>query len=248
MRVFAGPNGSGKSTVKDVLPPEWLGVYLNADDLEKSLRNHGVLDPSHYRVPISRQEALDHLRDSALIRRSGLTDSLDSIRSTAAGQLDFSGIGINSYLASAIIELVRWKLLQTGISFTFETVMSSPDKVAFLETARAGGYRTYLYYIATEDPDINVSRVSSRVQEGGHDVPVDRIVSRYHRSLDLLFDAIRQSDRAYVFDNSGENRTWVAEIEGGKSIEIKTKAVPAWFEMAVLRKLGREASQRMPGS
>lgn len=239
--MFAGPNGSGKSTVKDVLPPEWLGVYLNADDLEKTLGDHGILDPSEYRVRISREEAVDHLRNSVLIRRSGQTDSLDSIRRGTAGVLDFSALEINSYLASAIVELVRWKLLETGCSFTFETVMSSPDKIAFLKTARGKGYRSYLYYIATEDPDINVSRVSSRVEEGGHGVPVDRIVARYHRSLDLLFDAIRESDRAFVFDNSGENRIWIAEIEGGKSIEIKAQAVPAWFEMAVLRKLGRDS-------
>ncbi len=32
LRMFAGPNGSGKSTIKSVVPPELLGVYLNPDD------------------------------------------------------------------------------------------------------------------------------------------------------------------------------------------------------------------------
>ncbi len=38
LRMFAGPNGSGKSTIKDMLPPERLGVYVNADDIEKAIR------------------------------------------------------------------------------------------------------------------------------------------------------------------------------------------------------------------
>lgn len=38
LRVFAGPNGSGKSTIKEMLQQEWLGVYINADEIEKSIR------------------------------------------------------------------------------------------------------------------------------------------------------------------------------------------------------------------
>ena len=40
--------------------------------------------------------------------------------------------------------------------------MSHPSKVALLENAQRAGYRTYLYYIATDDPAINVSRVANR--------------------------------------------------------------------------------------
>ena len=36
--------------------------------------------------------------------------------------------------------------------------------------------------------------------------PEDKIVSRYHRSLGLLMEAIRHTDRAYIFDNSGEHQ------------------------------------------
>ena len=61
--------------------------------------------------------------------------------------------------------------------------MSDPGKVEVLRQAKGLGFRTYLYYVATDAPEINVSRVSLRVSQGGHDVPVDKIVSRYHRSL-----------------------------------------------------------------
>jgi predicted ABC-type ATPase len=61
--------------------------------------------------------------------------------------------------------------------------MSHPSKVALLARAQMAGYRTYLYFIATDDPAINISRVRNRVKLGGHAVPEDRIVQRYHRSL-----------------------------------------------------------------
>lgn len=41
LRVLAGPNGSGKSTIKGELKPEWIGVFVNADEIERSLRESG---------------------------------------------------------------------------------------------------------------------------------------------------------------------------------------------------------------
>ena len=117
--------------------------------------------------------------------------------------------------------------------------MSSPDKVELLKQAQQQGYRTYLYFIATDDPEINISRVQNRVKQGGHSVPEDKIISRYHRSIDLLMEAIRYTNRAYIFDNSSNNqdRTWLAEITDGRTLEIKARQVPVWFEKAVLNKI-----------
>ena len=45
LRIFAGPNGSGKSTLfkefKTLYNP---GNFINADELEKSLSNSGLID------------------------------------------------------------------------------------------------------------------------------------------------------------------------------------------------------------
>ena len=72
---------------------------------------------------------------------------------------------------------------------------------------------------------------------GGHKVSDDKVVERYHRSLALLLDAIRLTNRAYVFDNSGETNVWIAEITEGTDIELKTDLIPNWFTQAVLDKL-----------
>lgn len=67
-------------------------------------------------------------------------------------------------------------------------VMSSPDKVDLMKKAQLLGCRTYLYFIATDDPAINVARVKARVNLGGHGVPEDKIICRYPQSLGLLMD------------------------------------------------------------
>jgi predicted ABC-type ATPase len=139
----------------------------------------------------------------------------------------------NAYFASVAADFIRQKLLKDSISFSFETVMSSADKIDFLQIAQQRGFRTYLYYIATEDPLINISRVRHRVKMGGHSVPEDKIVSRYQRSLDLLFDAVRFSHRAYIFDNSGSAPIWLAEVTDGKELSMKVENVPQWFKAAL---------------
>lgn len=108
-----------------------------------------------------------------------------------------------------------------------------------MKQAQSIGYRTYLYYVATDDPDINISRVKNRVRLGGHDVPANKITERYYRSLELLLGAIRYTDRAYIFDNSGEgsDKSLLAEVTDGTVLELKTDETPAWFISAVLDKL-----------
>lgn len=114
--------------------------------------------------------------------------------------------------------------------------MSSADKFHFFQSAQQGGYRTYLYYVATEDPEINISRVQIRHALGGHDVPVEKIRTRYQRSLDLLVEAIRYSNRAYLFDNSGSNLVHIAEFNCSDIWDAKTHHTPAWFKQNVLDK------------
>ena len=142
-------------------------------------------------------------------------------------------VAVNSYLASVTADLVRRSLLAARASFTFETVMSSPDKVAFLGEAQDAGYRAYLYDVSADDPAINVSRVEAWVAEGGHDVPTDKIISRYGRSMGLLLDALERTDRAYLFDNSGTGAVWLADVTGGTEIVVRVPGVPEWFRTYV---------------
>ena len=64
LRMFAGPNGSGKSTIKDILPPEWLGVYVNADEIEKVIRTSGYLNLANFEVMADSAELQTFLQAS----------------------------------------------------------------------------------------------------------------------------------------------------------------------------------------
>lgn len=54
----------------------------------------------------------------------------------------------------------------------------------------------------TADPEINVARVVSRVSDGGHDVPAEKIRSRYDKALALVKELIAVCDVCHIYDNS----------------------------------------------
>lgn len=108
----------------------------------------------------------------------------------------------------AMLEAARWTtarredLLARGAGIAFETVFSSIEKLEFVAHARARGYFVRLFFIGTTDPRINAARVADRVMQGGHTVPIDKIILRYGRSMANLSAAIPLVDRAYLYDNS----------------------------------------------
>jgi predicted ABC-type ATPase len=66
LRMFAGPNGSGKSTIKNVLPPALLGIFLNPDEIEAEISQRGFLDLKNYGVQATSAEILAFFKDSSL--------------------------------------------------------------------------------------------------------------------------------------------------------------------------------------
>jgi predicted ABC-type ATPase len=236
LRMFAGPNGSGKSTIKEMISSEILGYYINPDEIEKELRLNSTLDLRGYPFSTSQSEVQSFFQNSTLLQRADLLDDANDLR-FSDDRISFWSIEVNSYWASVCADFLRQKLLEVRASFTFETVMSSFDKVELLALAQKLGYRTYLYYVATEDPKINLSRVKLRVKRKGHPVPEDKIVSRYYRSLDHLMDAVQHTNRAYIFDNSGHSHTWLCEVTEGSDVELKQSTVPKWFFDSFISKI-----------
>ena len=77
----------------------------------------------------------------------------------------------------------RKVLIEQKKDFAFETVLSSDYNLDLLRKAKEKGYFIKCFYILTVDSAINVSRVLTRVSMGGHDVPTNKIKSRYKKSL-----------------------------------------------------------------
>jgi len=99
-------------------------------------------------------------------------------------------------------DMLRSKLLDDGVDFSFETVMSTERNLLLMKRAKELGYVVQYIYVLTCDENINVARVKARYASGGHDVPEDKIRVRYHRALALLPKVIAVCDKILVYDNS----------------------------------------------
>jgi predicted ABC-type ATPase len=90
-------------------------------------------------------------------------------------------LAVGPYEAARLADALRRALIEREESFVFETVFSDPvgDKVAFLEEAARSGVVVVLCYIGLSGPDQSTERVAMRVTQGGHDVPDDKLHSRF---------------------------------------------------------------------
>jgi predicted ABC-type ATPase len=237
MRVFAGPNGSGKTTIFKGMLSEAeveLGVYVNADDIERALNEKNVLDFDWFQLKVSEDQLKYFFQTSTFSPIKRQEPDLWTKLSVTDNFVEVAA-KVDSYLAADLAEFIRQQLLRVKISFTYETVMSHPGKIDFFRKARENGYRVYLYYIATLDPEINISRVNVRVAQEGHAVLPDVIRSRYFKSLKNLKAAVKQTNRAYIFDNSGEQAKFIAEIAEGTNVSFNdVVALPSWVQKYLL--------------
>jgi predicted ABC-type ATPase len=214
--------------------------YVNPDAIELGIRETGAFDFAQFKLQGYVGQVIPFLRASAFLTKYPESFAKLDDLITEDERLLFPSRQIDSYIASVLSDFIRVSLIQERASFTFETVMSDVSKIQLLQQARLAGYRVYVYYVATADSEINVARVAYRASIGGHDVPPDKIRSRYERSLENLSDAILMSNRAYIFDNSQDGDfsfAQIAEITEGEDIDVVSDTQPAWFKEYVLDKL-----------
>jgi predicted ABC-type ATPase len=136
-------------------------------------------------------------------------------------------------------EAVRYQEVALGHSFSFETVLSTPEKLDFIRYAKRQGYSVFTIYVSTESPEINIERVKERVLHGGHDVPRDKIISRYEKSMELMYDVACESDVTEFFDNSGEKHIYVGVLSVAWIMAADLEKTPKWFDKYVISK-GRQ--------
>ena len=132
--------------------------------------------------------------------------------------------------AAAYCESLREDCLNEKRSFVFETVLSSNDKIDFLLRAQKAGFFVRVFFIATSHPSINAARIAKRVMEGGHDVPISKIVSRYYKSILNCEMIARFADRLYVYDNSIENAEAriLFRLNNGTLVKRYAEHIPSW--------------------
>lgn len=124
----------------------------------------------------------------------------------------------------------REKCLSERTSFVFETVFSAEDKIDFILRAKQMGFFIRLFFISTSSPSINASRIAKRVMEGGHDVPITKIISRYYKSIVNCETIASVVDRLYIYDNSVDFQDAKLQFRLTNGIVAKTYVtdIPEW--------------------
>ncbi len=127
----------------------------------------------------------------------------------------------------------RERCLTQHKSLIFETVMSAPDKVDYILRAKQAGFLIHLFFISTESPTINAGRVANRVLNGGHDVPIQKIISRYPKSIANCVALAPYIDRLYIYDNSIENAEarLLFRLSNGELAKRYVNDLPEWTAM-----------------
>jgi len=123
--------------------------------------------------------------------------------------------------AALFAEKQREICLEKRNSLIFETVLSAHDKIDFIQRAKQQDYFIRLFFIGTDNPQINALRIAQRVMQGGHDVPIQKIISRYYKSIANCILLSKIVDRLYVYDNSIENgqTELLFRANGGKFVK-----------------------------
>ncbi|PKM19612.1 MAG: hypothetical protein CVV11_08285 [Gammaproteobacteria bacterium HGW-Gammaproteobacteria-15] len=214
LRLIAGPNGSGKTT------------------LTTQLREHYAVRLGQYLNP---DDIAKHINLTELLQQFSNSKNIDLSEG-------------NTYQAAKLAQQIALGLredwIRDQLSFSYESVMSHESHLDFFQRANTAGYKAYLYYVCTSDPEVNVARVEQRVELGGHSVPRDKIFQRYERSLKLLPEMARASRRSYFFDNSTRQLTFIAEVTPDGYLDIVEKnfdrAQPLWFAESVIKHWARD--------
>jgi predicted ABC-type ATPase len=131
----------------------------------------------------------------------------------------------HAYEAAEAADTAREALIDRGESFIAETVASHESEVDLVRRAQDAGYFVHLVVVAVPE-DYSVARVKARVVDGGHDVPEEKIRTRWRRLWDNVVAMIELADTAEVFDNTGLSPVTVATFVAG--IIVGAPRWPDW--------------------
>jgi predicted ABC-type ATPase len=137
-------------------------------------------------------------------------------------------------------EELREECLNRRQGILFETVLSADDKLEFIQRAKEAGYFIRLFFVGTDSPTINASRIAIRVMEGGHDVPITKIISRYSKSIANCGKLSKIVDRLYVYDNSEDFKDPKLLFRASEGIIEKTYFKLNSWSMNIFRTLNEK--------
>lgn len=176
--VLAGHNGSGKSTMwRNHLSPRIRVPLVNADRMMLSV----LPEP---------------------IKRGRLAPWAAELRDSNESWMRVAQKGVEAFVAQAMLNKVPFAM-ETVFSYWSErpdgTVSS---KIELIEQMQAAGYFVLLAFVGLTSSALSVTRVQTRVAEGGHDVPLAKLLERFGRTQRAIRAASNVADATVLVDNS----------------------------------------------
>jgi predicted ABC-type ATPase len=179
--ILAGHNGSGKSSMWYEGDKRLVDLFklplINADRMMMSI------------LPITGQ-------------KNSLPQWARDLRDTDESWMQVAQSGVKAFIAHAMAKKV---------SFATETVFShwqmKPDghiasKIDDMRELQKNGYIVLLIFVGLSSYELSVGRVLSRKSLGGHNVPLDKLESRFPRTQAAIAEAIKVADASILVDNS----------------------------------------------
>lgn len=141
---------------------------------------------------------------------------------------------------------LRNAYLEDRKSFVMETTLSGVSEISFIKEALSKGYSVTAIYVAIKDTLDNITRVKTRVKQGGHGIPHEDIARRRERSLKNLSFLIDNLPRVIVIDNTSKMRPILRKNDN--KITYVSSDLPVWFTSSIsnekINKYRLEASSR----
>ena len=115
-------------------------------------------------------------------------------------------------------------LLKRNQDFAVETTLATRTLMKIVKQAQAAGYTVTLLYFWLNSPELAVERVRARVEAGGHDIPVETIIRRYHTGIYYFFNLYAPiSERWILADNSQIPFKVIAEGSKNEILTIRNE-------------------------
>ena len=138
--------------------------------------------------------------------------------------------GVSNAQAADLATAERERRILQCETFAFETVFSRTDYwLGFIFQALSNRYRIELYFLCTDDPTVNLARVETRVEMGGHSVASEKIFKRYPGSIHTALLAKTLVDEFWLYDNTRNSQSpaLIGHFTHGKLDDIGS-SIPHW--------------------
>ena len=138
----------------------------------------------------------------------------------AAREIASQNPGISQADANSAAWQEGRRLLERAIAekldFAFEITLGGRTITALVEKAVRQGIEVRIWYVGLTSVELHIARVKSRVRQGGHAIPEERIQERYVQSRLNLIRLLPHLTELLLYDNSED-----ADPVAGKTPEPK---------------------------